>query len=801
MRVTVERLRIGIVILAILLVVTILLFFGVARMARRHLVHDLPERLGVKIQSSADGFTFSKSEKGRTLFTLHASKVVQYKGGGRATLHDVSIILYGKEGNRADRIRGSDFEYDPVNGVARADGDVELDLQAPESAISGKAPAGSADQDKSTIHVKTSGLVFDKNTGIASTVKAVEFRFPQAEGKATGASYDSQKGLLVLDSAVEMDSRLNGEAFLLHSSHAQILRESRQAILLNAVSEYRRDRSSADEVILYFRPDGSADHADARGNVHLTTKDGRDLTAQTGFVLLDESGQPLSARLGGGVAFHAEDAQRHLRATAGEGAVEFGSKGTLRHAQMHNSVTMVDQQLGLANDPQGSVTRQVHAGQVDMDFVTDANRHSSARSVLATGSAVVALHTIHSRGPQENATLQADTLLANLGEGMTLTSLDGKGHTRLTEVSADGTTETSSGDTLLVKFNRDTKKGEAPAKKIAGKAPAPGILPPQSAAIEIQSALQQGNVTLTQTPGKQDAKTATQSPMTAKADRALYTGSDQVLRLEGSPRISNGNLEISAETFEVARSSGDALAQGNVKATYQQGTSGAPLVFGGQDPVHIVAERANLLRSSGDAVFRGQARLWQGTNLIAAPVIELSRTQQTLKAHGDAGASKATVNAAFLSPSSTGKQQGVVRLQSRQLVYSDAERKAVFRGSVVAQDPTGTIRSDETEVVLASAQQAPGQKNAGVQGQVDHLIATGHVSLEQAGRKGTGEKLVYTTQSGLFVLSGSPSDPPRLVDPERGTVTGDALIFNSRDDSVSIEGDGRKTTTVTTAPR
>src|SRR5271165_6949094 len=111
MRFTIRRLRAGIVVLAVLLVVVILLFFGVARYERRRLAHDLPAKLGIEIQSSSEGITFSKSDKGRTLFTLHASKVVQYKGAGRATLHDVSIMLYGKQGNRVDRISGSDFEY------------------------------------------------------------------------------------------------------------------------------------------------------------------------------------------------------------------------------------------------------------------------------------------------------------------------------------------------------------------------------------------------------------------------------------------------------------------------------------------------------------------------------------------------------------------------------------------------------------------------------------------------------------------------------------------------------------------
>jgi hypothetical protein len=40
-----------------------------------------------------------------------------------------------------------------------------------------------------------------------------------------------------------------------------------------------------------------------------------------------------------------------------------------------------------------------------------------------------------------------------------------------------------------------------------------------------------------------------------------------------------------------------------------------------------------------------------------------------------------------------------------------------------------------------------------------------------------------------------------MTDPVRGTVTGEALIFRSGDDSVSVEGGGRKTTTETTAPK
>jgi lipopolysaccharide export system protein LptA len=81
------------------------------------------------------------------------------------------------------------------------------------------------------------------------------------------------------------------------------------------------------------------------------------------------------------------------------------------------------------------------------------------------------------------------------------------------------------------------------------------------------------------------------------------------------------------------------------------------------------------------------------------------------------------------------------------------------------------------------------------------MTSTGHVEISSEGRRGTGEQLVYTNDTGNYVLTGTAAVPPQLTDATRGTVTGQALIFNSRDDSVSIEGDGRKTTTVTTAPK
>ena len=81
------------------------------------------------------------------------------------------------------------------------------------------------------------------------------------------------------------------------------------------------------------------------------------------------------------------------------------------------------------------------------------------------------------------------------------------------------------------------------------------------------------------------------------------------------------------------------------------------------------------------------------------------------------------------------------------------------------------------------------------------MTAIGNVALLSQGRRGTGEQLAYSSHTGDYVMTGTPSSPPRMTDPERGVVTGQALIFHTRDDSVSIEGGNQQTMTQTTAPR
>jgi lipopolysaccharide export system protein LptA len=151
-------------------------------------------------------------------------------------------------------------------------------------------------------------------------------------------------------------------------------------------------------------------------------------------------------------------------------------------------------------------------------------------------------------------------------------------------------------------------------------------------------------------------------------------------------------------------------------------------------------------------------------------------------------------------------QNSVVRLQSRTLFYADADHKAVFSGGVVAQTVSGVLHSSFMDVYFTPApapgahgpaSPSPGKTPDSQGSQVSKIVARGAVELQQPGRKGTGEDLTYTAEDGKFVLTGTSATPPRLNDQVRGTVTGAALIFNDRDDSVMVSSGASKAVTQT----
>jgi len=808
MGLTPAKLRFWILIVGGCLLAVIAGFFLYGRWQGRRLGHDVPGSLETSIQQSTQGFTYSESRGPHTIYTVHASKAVQYKSGGHAELHDVSITIYGAQGEPANRIYGNDFDWDPVHGIARAIGEVQIDLQgtASSGAQAGKNAADDG-ENKNTVHVKTSGLEFNKQTGMASTTERIEFRLAEAAGSATGASFDSQTGVMILNADVVFNSSIGGSPLAVRAHHAQYDRASRLLYLLQDVTDYADSHTSSDQAMVSFRADGSAYQVVAEGHVVFTGNDGQQVNARIAHVDLDAKSEPQQAVLDGGLLYVANTGLRLIHGSAGSGTMLFKPQAVLRHAQLRTAVSVVDEEKltpvasgkTKQNVPQ-SITREVQASTLDIDFTAGPDRHPEAQHILATGGARVNTHTIYARTPPEDMTMQGDQLFATLVDGEVLTSVRGTGHTSLVTVSPNGVTQSSKGDNLLLTFAPSAPSQPSAKAKEKADGRNPDSATPQPAA-QLQSAVQLGNVTLVQ-QGVAAVGGQTPSPTTATAQRAAYDASTQMMQLTGSPRIKEDAGELSATFIEFERNTGNATATGDVKATYRQAKGQQNVSLAGDGPVHVIADHAHLDHATDVTTFYGKAgqmaRLWQGNDSVSAPVLELSRTHATLSAHGPNNEA-AAVNAVFTGAQTDQKPKkgtqsapSVVRVQSRTLFYAENDHKAVFSGAVVAQNSSGVLHANFMDVYFsqAASNSAGGKVTdpAGARQSVSKIVARGSVQLDQPGRKGTGEDLTYTASDGKFVLTGSSATPPRLTDQVRGVVTGNALIFNDRDDSVVVSG-------------
>jgi lipopolysaccharide export system protein LptA len=450
----------------------------------------------------------------------------------------------------------------------------------------------------------------------------------------------------------------------------------------------------------------------------------------------------------------------------------------------------------------------------DVDFRDNGKGQAEPATIHGTQGVVLTGESQHGKGAVVPSRLAADEVTGELGPGSVLTAMTGVGHASIEETTATGTRQTSTGDRIQAHF--------APAGETKG-----GAKGAQGGAAQVQSAVLDGHVVLTQTPAAKPGGQA-EAPLRATAGRAVYEGTGEWLHLTLNPRVVNGSFELTADKVDVSHDSGDAFAHGNVKATYvetgtdqsvEQGKGSSGMgSFGGKGPSHVVSAEAQLHQANGEATFRGHARLWQQANSVTAPVIVLNRIRQTMVARSTDAAEPVKVvllstggqesgNAAGneAGRDSSGKQSApsVIRVRGGDLKYSDAEHKAVMHsgalGSVEAETGTATSISNEVELLLLPADNHAGKDGGAAR--VDRMTARGDVKLNSEGRHGTGEQLVYTGETGEYVLTGTAATPPRMNDPSRGTVSGEALIFHSIDDSVSVEGGGRKTTTETTAPK
>jgi lipopolysaccharide export system protein LptA len=787
----VYRLRRLLVATAVVLTAAVVGMYFYARMRVRDVRKEVPHKLGIEISKTANGFRISKSDGQRTLFSVEAADVKEFKLNGRAELHQVSIILYGSDSSRYDQIYGDDFGYDPKTGEVTAKGDVQIDLVAnPEG---GTRPDQAAPKTvKNAIHLKTRDLVFDKNTGDAFTDARVEFSTPQASGWAVGVRYAGKRNVLTLSSQIHM--QVTGpHAAIIDADHGEMTNEPREIVLDHPQLQRSGSTMRADRAVFHLNPDNNVENIVASGNVLTEAK------------LKPEKGQAASPAE---IQTHADEAELQLT----------GSQNLLRTATLTGNVHV--EQSG-PRPMQGDAGRVIlmFFGQNQLQSVRATDGARLFQSALPTSSKTSA--ESHAQKLQ-NFELTAPTLDFKIADGQHLEFAQTSGAARITITSAGDSlvhaeASPSPQQTVITagtfQASFATEDGRtypvtmhgAPNARIVNSTPGQPDRISTSQSVDaaflprggIESVTQNGNVFYADNQPHEKR-------VQAWADTARYTPVDQLLVLTGSPRVESGSMLTTARTIQIDRATGLAAAETDVRSTYSEvkvQPNGALLAS--SSPIHITAHRMTAQNNPGVAVYTGNARIWQDANVIEAPSIEFDRENRSVIAQGTSGQpvqttlvqEKTTPNKLRPVPSKTGtpvttpiendNEVSPIIITAAQLAYTDSERRAHYEGGVIAKGSDFMATSRTLDVYLRPRGDSEAKASSAGPGQLDRMVAQGDVLIQQPKRRAESQKLVYTAADDKFVLTGGP---PSIFDAEQGKITGVSLTFFRHDDRVLVEG-------------
>ena len=763
-----------------------------ARHRVQNALKQVPEKIGLEIKQTATGFTISKSQQGRTLFTIQASKAIQFKKGGHTELHDVQITLYGSDSTRFDQIRGSDFEYDQQSGNVIAKGEVLIDLQSNPEGVLNPDQSPPAER-KNPIHLKTSGLTFNQSSGDAHTSERVDFDLPQGSGWAMGVNYVAKTNVLTLLSQVNLT--LGGfTPATIHAARATITKDPHLVVLDHPQLRSGVRQCDSDEATLFLRPDNTLDRVLARGNVMVKA----------------EGAQPAEARSDELELIMAEQHDT-LRTAIFSGDVRAQVAPTNSMEDRRPRPSKSDEASSDLTQPPQAPPMEGKAGRVVLEFAEiKASRKTNSPSknlltkIHAEDHVVLSQH----QAPAKSATSAQDLELTASGIDFFVAKKQSHLDRAETSSAAQIVIRPSAGDasqTVVTAAKFDAhfdNSGQlssvhgAPDAHIVSKNPGQPDRVSTSRVLDavfqpgsgIDTLVQQGSVAYVDGERK------------AWGDHARYTPNDQLLILTGSPRVTDGGMTTTANSMRLNRATGDAFAEGNVKSTYSDlkpQPNGA--LLSSSSPIHVTARSMSVHGSSAVALYTGYARLWQDANAVEAQSIEFDRDHRSMIALGsDASRIVSTilVQAEPAQPGRSEEKSGapvLVAITSTRLTYADAERKAHFEGDVVARSTDTTITAKKMDAFL----QARGSANQPLSsaGKLERIIAAEQVVITQPERHATGDVLVYTAADDKFVLTGGP---PSIFDAEHGKITGVSLTFFRRDDRVLVEGNNSSPTVTQT---
>jgi lipopolysaccharide export system protein LptA len=729
----------------------------------------IPEALPSNVHEDASGYSFTRSIEGRQIFTVHAARAVAFKERGATVLQDVIVEIFGRAGNRHDVLRTHEGEYNPQTGDFSSSGKVEIQLNAPKSAIYGPNCLAQPPVSRggSLTCLETSEVSFNQRGSMAVTNAPVQFRVGTATGSARGMKYATQDGWLELDKDVVIELPARAAS----ASTAQV------PIHLSA-SHLR-----------YDSPRGATGIVKLDGPLEIVQGTRRAL-AQSGTVSLDNRNRVTQAALDDVKALDSSEtnamngrakrvrgefdpASGRLRTLVTEGDVK-GEIHRNAHQRTYSQFQAQQAELAFEGAPP-QPTAGIGSGDVRLTIESPAVAVPNSPSMTASD---------HVLGEKKTLSASQVRFFFRPG-GKSLREMETVGSGQLILVSADpnvGPREITAGQLLMAFDTRSqiqSLRGISETRIVfqPGKTAPPGTTPQETWSDLLESIFDPATQALAQVEQIGNFRFK-DGDRRANAARAKYFSATQALALIGHPELSDPDTRVVAEHIWFDLRTGTEVGEGKVQST-QFGEKTAAGVAA-SEPTHVLADRMQAQRRSQFVHYDGHVRAWHGTDVVESSELDVWRSERRFTS--GLGVLSSHFKLATLMPGAPpSKRQNEPRpaiVRADRLDYLEAGRKASYHGHVQLQTENTVLKGDRMDVYFSNSK-------SGDVSEIERAVADGHVTVIQPTRHAAGEHGEYEAAPGKIQLTGGS---PTLYDAEKGTTTGQRLTFFVHDDRLIVDG-------------
>lgn len=720
------------------------------------------------VVATAEGWSWKRMAGDMPAVEVQARDFRQIEKPARFELVGVVLKLYAKDGHSYDRVTSERADLDQSNGVMYSEGEVEITKNVKDES----APAGKV------LKMKSSGVRYDTRTGKVDTDRAASFTFDRAEGKCTGATYDPTTRELEMRSAVELRVKAEGKDAAAKSMLIQagnlIYKENEAKVYLSPWSKLVRGTTTLEG-----------------GKAVVTLKD-QDIDAVEA-----ENARGTDRRPDRNVDYAAAqlvmhfDENREVREVAGDRDARLVSKS--ENAEM-----------------------TVTANHVQLAFATGAHESVLERAV-ASGQTAVESKPVPKKGvpTPETKILRSETVNLEMqpgGQYIKSAQTESPGTLEFVPNRAGQRRRRLEGERFFIAYGEENQIRSFRATSVATRTEPeprdpkdpkarPNAPPPEPALTWSKelSAEYDDKGQLTRTEQNGDFRYQ-EGDRQARAAKATLESAKDLITLDGAARVLDPSGSTAADRIVMNQKTDDYSAEGNVNSTRmpdrkkpaKTGAAAqtpaatapppAPLLADDQ-PMQAKAARMTSREKNQKLSYEGSALLWQGANRIRADRIDIDRKEKRLVAAGNVVSQ--FVDKTDGTEPKDGKKPAPPKnvytmIKSPDMVYTDKDRLAYYKGGVLLNRPDMQVKSLELRAFLNSEDS---------DSSLDHAIADGKVDIVQNApgrvRHGSSEHAEYYVEEERILLTGGD---PVFSDSLRGNTRGRQLTYFSADDKLIVDG-------------